>query len=80
MPPSFLPAPLLPCLPQFYRVGKLRAHDPQEVFQPDTRLRLGVGVKASGVGGKTFSAGGWVGVGKLARWGNLQGRAGDWLG
>lgn len=45
-------------LSQFFRVGKLKAFDPNEVYQPDTRLRLGVGVKAAGVGGKTVSAGG----------------------
>ncbi len=49
-------------LSQFFRVGKLKAFDPNEVYQPDTRLRLGVGVKAAGVGGKTVSAGG-------GRWG-----------
>ena len=43
---------------QFFRLGKLKAFDPSEVYQPDTRLRLGVGVKAAGVGGKTVSAGG----------------------
>ena len=31
--------------------------DPAEAYQPDTRLRLGVGVKAAGVGGKAVSAG-----------------------
>lgn len=38
-------------------MGKLKAYDPNEAYQPDTRLRLGVGVKAAGVGGKTLSAG-----------------------
>lgn len=51
-PPS-LPSPL-----QFFRLGSLKPHDPNEAYQPDTRLRLGLGIKASGVGGKTYSAGG----------------------
>ncbi|KAL4457292.1 hypothetical protein ABPG75_012157 [Micractinium tetrahymenae] len=43
-------------LNKFFRVGKLKSFDPSEVYQPDTRLRLGVGVKAAGVGGNTVSA------------------------
>lgn len=43
--------------PQFFRLGKLAARDPAEAYQLDTRLRLGVGVRASGVGGKTLQAG-----------------------
>ena len=50
---SFAPAPA-----QFFRLGSLKPHDPNEAYQPDTRLRLGMGLKASGVGGKTYSAGG----------------------
>lgn len=38
-------------------MGKLRALDPNEAYQLDGRLRLGMGVKAAGVGGKTLSAG-----------------------
>jgi hypothetical protein len=38
-------------------MGKLAFFDPSEAYQPDTRLRLGMGVKASGVGGRTMSAG-----------------------
>lgn len=43
-------------LNKFFRMGKLAAHNPNEAYQPDTRLRLGVGVKASGVGGQKVSA------------------------
>ncbi|PSC73740.1 outer envelope pore [Micractinium conductrix] len=43
-------------LNKFFRVGKQKAFDPNEVYQPDTRLRLGVGVKAAGVGGRKLSA------------------------
>lgn len=51
--------PTLPSIPpQFFRLGSLKPHDPNEAYQPDTRLRLGLGIKASGVGGKTYTAGG----------------------
>lgn len=43
---------------QFFRVGKLAVYKPNEVYQPDLRLRLGLGVKAAGVGGQKMSAGG----------------------
>lgn len=43
-------------LNKFLRMGKLAFFDPSEAYQPDTRLRLGMGVKASGVGGRTMSA------------------------
>ncbi|PRW57685.1 outer envelope pore isoform A [Chlorella sorokiniana] len=43
-------------LNKFFRLGSLKPHDPNEAYQPDTRLRLGLGLKASGVGGKTYSA------------------------
>lgn len=43
-------------LNKFFRAGKVKPFNPNEVYQPDTRLRLGVGVKAAGVGGKSLSA------------------------
>lgn len=42
---------------QFFHVGKLPVMDSAEAYQPDTRLRLGMGVKAAGVGGKAPTAG-----------------------
>ena len=58
----FASTPRIPALqppnpPQFFRLGSLKPHDPNEAYQPDTRLRLGLGLKAAGVGGKTYSAG-----------------------
>jgi hypothetical protein len=50
-----------PCVAQFFHLGKLPAMDPAEAYQPDTRLRLGLGVKAAGVGGKAVSAGAQAG-------------------
>ena len=42
---------------QFFHLGKLPVMDSAEAYQPDTRLRLGMGVKATGVGGKAPTAG-----------------------
>ncbi|EFN55602.1 hypothetical protein CHLNCDRAFT_52218 [Chlorella variabilis] len=49
-------AELQGALNKFFRVGKLAVYKPNEVYQPDLRLRLGLGVKAAGVGGQKMSA------------------------
>ena len=46
-------------LSQFVRLGPLPARDPSEAYCPDHRLRLGVGLKAAAIGGRTLAAGAW---------------------
>jgi hypothetical protein len=70
LPPSPLTRPAVfprrrAVRPQFFRIGKLSPLNPSEAYQPDTRLRLGVGVKAAGVGGQKLNAG------TALRWGLL---------
>eukprot|EP00887_Chlorella_sp_A99_P007997 scaffold12.g7997.t1 len=43
-------------LRKFFRVGRTPSFSASDPFQPDTRLRLGIGAKASGVNGKAPSS------------------------